>query len=162
MPLKTPEEKSKAVQWLLKQLKVFGVTVGLALSTVWGASLLYLEDYVEGKIQEHQQKIEEEERKSKPFREILGEALHVPSEVVPYHIAEKMIQFDSLISDVNEFEDEYLPILKAQQTQIWLIRYIELETGEERVWMPDGRNYPVHYDQSGQDWVLYHGYRRNL
>lgn len=156
MPFKTPEEKKTAVKWIWSQIKTYAAVVAAGGATVWGVAEYYLEDYVEDVATE----IIEEKTDKKSFREILGEQLEVPSDLVPYYVTSKFIALDSIISQVKAFEDKYMPILDAHMKITVIYRFID-EFGDEWWHGFDGRNYRVNYDE-GHPWVVYHGHRKDL
>lgn len=155
MPLKTPEEKKNALKWFVQQIKVYAVAVGAAGASVWGIAQYYMEDYVK----DTATKIIEEKQGNKSFREILGEEMNIPTDVVPYHLTLKLSALDSLISDIQDFEDEYLPYLEFQKSI--QPTYFFWREGSE-YWMgPDGYAHGVMYDNGGK-WCVYHGQRKDL
>ena len=156
MPLKTPEEKKNAVKWLWSQLKIYGIAVAAAGASVWGVAQYYLEDYVK----EVATQVIEEAHGNKSFREILGEQLDVPTDVVPYYLTGKIIEIDSIESQIHVFEENYVPFLESQMKITVIYRFLD-EYGDEWWHGFDGRNYRVNYD-NGIPWVVYHGHRKDL
>lgn len=158
MPLKTPEEKQNAVKWVVSQLKVFGVTFVAAIATVWGVAEVYLEDYVK----DTAISVIEEKQGNKSFREVLGEEMDIPTDMVPYHLTAKIVELDSLIEHVKSFESKYLPVLVFQEGVIPLYRYVDIETGQEYQMMKDNRPHPILIDDNGIKWIVYSNKRLNL
>ena len=156
MPLNTPEEKKNAVKWLISQAKVFGITILAAFGTVWGVAEIYLESYVK----EVATQVIEETNGTKSFREILGEQLDIPTDIVPYHLTKKLIEIDSIESQILVFEESYIPFIESQMSITVIYRYLD-EVGDEWWHGYDGRNYRVNYE-NGQPWVVYHSHRKDL
>lgn len=156
MPLKTPEEKKNALKWLWNSLKLYGLIIVSGFGTVWGVAQYYLEDYVK----EVSAEVFEQMQDQKSFREILGEQLEIPTDIVPYFVTEKIIEIDSIQSQIKTFEQSYVPFLEAQMKITVIYRFLD-ELGDEWWHGPDGRNYRVNYD-NGQAWVVYHSHRKNL
>jgi len=155
MPLKTREEKKAAIKWIVQQIKIYVVAVGAAGASVWGVAQYYLEDYVKQTVVD----VIEEKNGNKSFREILGEQMNIPADIVPYHITKKITALDSLISDIQDFEDTYLPHLDFQMS-IQPTYFFWLDGAE--YWMgPDGYDHGVMYDTDGK-WCVYHGQRKDL
>lgn len=153
MPLKTSEEKRNAIKWLIQQVKAFGVVAGIAITTIGGSMWYlvenYLDDYIDNKIEEALNN-----RKGKQsFREILGEQMNIPSDVVPYHITGKFIELDSLISDVKSFEEEYMDYLDFQMKISPMYRFLD-ENGIEWWMGPDRKPHGVLFDERDA-WVVY-------
>jgi hypothetical protein len=148
--------KKEVIKWLA------GIISGIL--TVCSVSYAYittkLNDAIDNRIEVHEALQDSLQREDKPFRELLGEALQVPSEVVHYHIGLKLAEVDSLQSNIEDFEEKYMPVIKRQMEITPLYRFLD-ETGEEFWNGPDGRQYRVMYE-GGQAWVVYHGHRRNL
>ena len=156
MPLKTPEEKQKAIKWLLSQAKMFGITFVLATGSVWGVAEYYLEDYVENTVE----RVFEEKSDSKTFREILGSELGLSPEKVPYYLVDKFGEVDTLIFRVFTFQSKYSPILERDLSKTKIERYLD-GNGDEWWSGYDGRDYRVNYE-NGKAWVVYHGFRRDI
>jgi hypothetical protein len=154
-PLKTPEEKKDALKWILSQIKIYAVAVAAAGASVWGIAEYYLEDYVRSTAT----KVIEEKQGNKSFREILGEQLNLPTDMVPYYLSEKCIQLDSLTADIGKFQEVYMPYLEFQLSIS--PTYFYWKDGIE-FWMgPDGYGHGVMYDDKGK-WCVYHSQRRDL
>jgi len=149
MPLKTPEEKKNAVKWIINQLKIFGTTIVVGLGSVWGIAQYYLEDYVTETVH----KVLEEKGANKSFREILGEQLDIPTDIVPYHLTEKLNTIDSILVEVSEFEDKYKKHLDFQLRISPMYRFID-EDGIEWWMGPDRRPHGVLFDE-GKAWCVY-------
>lgn len=154
--MKTPEEKKKAVKWILSLLKTYGIAVAAAGASVWGVAQYYLEDYVK----EVATQVIEEAHGNKSFREILGEQLDVPTDVVPYYLTGKIVEIDSIESQIQTFEESYVPYLEAQMEITVIYRFLD-NVGDEWWHGFDGRNYRVNYEK-GQPWVVYHSHRKDL
>lgn len=125
-------------------------------ASVWGVAEVYLEDYVRKSAIE----VIEEKTDKKSFREILGEQMKIPADIVPYHITKKITDLDSLISDIQKFEDNYLPYLDFQMSIQPIYLYFD-DAGIEWWMGPDGHPHGVMYDEKGK-WCVYHGQRKNL
>ena len=156
MPLKTTEEKKKALKWVVNILKIYVPIIVAGIGTVWGFAKVYLDDYVREVVTE----VIEEENQQESFRDILGNQLNVPSDVVPYFITGKIVEIDSIQSQIMTFEKNYVPFLEAQMKITVIYRFLD-ELGDEWWHGPDGRNYRVNYE-NGQAWVVYHSHRKNL
>ena len=156
MPLKTAEEKKNALKWLLNNLKLYGITIAAAGASVWAVAQYYLEDYVK----EVAIEIIEEREEKKSFREILGDQLSIPEDVVPYYLTGKIVEIDSIKSEIKNFEEEYVPFLQNQMKITVIYRFLD-EVGDEWWHGFDGRNYRVNYDD-GHPWVVYHGHRKEI
>jgi len=157
-PLKTPEEKKNAVKWLLIQLKTFGVGFVACITAAWGVGEVYLEDYTRSVIDQ----VLEERKENKSFRQVLGEEMDIPSDLVPYHIVEKLNELDSIVKHLDQFENKYLPIIDFQQSIIPLYRYVEKATGQEYKMEADNRPHPIMYDENGKAWIVYGNRRKDL
>jgi len=156
MPLKTSEEKKNALKWLLSQAKIYAIAVAAAGASVWGVAQYYLEDYVKDTATQ----IIEEKNGNQSFREILGEQLDIPTDIVPYYLTGKITEIDSIESQITFFEESYVPFLEAQMKITVIYRYLD-EVGDEWWHGYDDRNYRVNYD-NGHPWVVYHGHRKDL
>lgn len=141
---------------MIQQIKVYGVAVAAAGASVWGVAEYYLEDYVRATATE----VIEEKTDKKSFREILGEEMDVPIDMVPYLLVEKMSLIDSLIEDISTFEDEYMPYLEFQLSIQPTYFYFD-DSGAEWWMGPDGYPHGVMYDENGK-WCVYHGQRKDL
>lgn len=157
MPLNTPEEKKNALKWILSQVKMYTLTVLAAGGTVWGVAEIYLETYVRDTAIE----VIEDKNGNKSFREILGEQLQIPTDLVPYHLTRKLTELDSLIKDIRNFEEEYLPYLERQTEITPIYRFIDSE-GQEWWMGPDGYPHGVMYDEDGRAWCVYHNSKRYI
>ena len=156
MPLKTPEEKKNAIKWVVQQLKIYVIAVSTAFATVWGVAEIYLESYVRNTAIE----IIEEKNGNKSFREILGEQIGIPTDIVPYHLTEKLDALDSLVVHISEFEEEFMPYLEFQLSISPMYRFLDKDGVEW--WMgPDGRPHGVLYD-NGKAWCVYSNAKREL
>jgi hypothetical protein len=159
-PLETKEEKKKALTWIIQQAKVFGVTFFTAITIVGGALWYVVENHLNDYIDDRVSKVIDEKHGKKSFREILGEEMDIPSDIVPYTIVAKFSQLDSLIQDVHEFEEEYLPHLDFQMSITPMYRFIDKDGVEW--WMgPDGRPHGVVYT-NGDAWCVYHSQKQDL
>ncbi|MHA1123747.1 MAG: hypothetical protein ACTSPC_13200 [Candidatus Heimdallarchaeota archaeon] len=156
MPLESPEEKKNAIKWIWKILSTYGLTVILGLGTVWG----YLKVNLEDQIKKITIDVLEEVNDKESFRDILGDQLEIPSDVVPYYLTGKIIEIDSIESQIRTFEENYIPFLETQMKITVIYRFLD-EVGDEWWHGFDGRNYRVNYD-NGQPWVVYHGHRKDL
>jgi hypothetical protein len=156
MPLKTAEEKKKAVKWILSILKSYGIPVVLGIGTVWG----YCKVYIGDQIREITIEVLEDLDQKKSFREVLGEQLDVPTDVVPYYLTGKVIEIDSIKSQIQTFEESYVPYLEAQMKITVIYRFLD-DVGDEWWHGFDGRNYRVNYE-NGKPWVVYHSHRKDL
>ena len=154
--LKTPEEKKKAIKWIVSLLKTYGIAVAAAGASVWGVAQYYLEDYVK----EVATQVIEEAHGNKSFREVLGEQLDIPTDVVPYYLTGKIVEIDSIESQIQTFEESYVPYLEAQMKITVIYRFLD-DVGDEWWHGFDGRNYRVNYE-NGQPWVVYHSHRKDL
>lgn len=150
MPLKTPEEKKNAIKWLVIQLKTFGVGFVACVGAAWGVGEVYLEDYTREVIDT----VLEERKENKSFRQILGEEMDIPTDMVPYILVEKINSLDSLMNNVQDFQDNYLPYLDFQLEISPMYRYID-NSGVEWWMGPDKRPHGVLYDDSGKAWCVY-------
>ncbi len=151
MPLKTPEEKKNALKWMFNQLKVFGATAAVALASVWGVAEVYLEDYVKETVN----KVIEEKGSNKSFREVLGEEMGVPTDMVPYHIVDRFDQVDTLSMKIFRFETKYVEHLEFQLHITPIYCFVD-ENGIEWWMGPDGHPHGVMYEND-RKWVVYHG-----
>jgi hypothetical protein len=133
----------------LAQIKTFGITFIAALGCVWGVAEMYLETYV----RETATEVIEEQHGKKSFREILGEQFDVPTDIVPYYLAEKLIVLDSLMAEIDRFEGKYVPHLDYQMKITPMYRFLD-DTGIEWWMGPDGRAHGVLYD-NGEAWCVY-------
>jgi hypothetical protein len=158
MGIKTLEDKRNAIKWIIQQIKIYIVAVGAAGASVWGVAEYYLEDYVK----ETAIEVIEEKNGNKSFREILGDQMDIPSDIVPYYLTDKLNALDSLVSHIEKFEEKYLPLIEKQDAIIPLYRYIEIETGQEYKIMPDGRPHPVMIDEYSIKWIVYSNQRIDL
>jgi len=151
MPLKTTEEKKDAIKWIVGLLKTYGVALVAAGASVWGIAEVYLEDYVKETVQ----KVLDERDGTQSFREILGEEMGVPTDMVPYHIVDRFDQLDSLSMEITKFENKYVPHLDFGLRVAPMYRYVD-EDGME-YWMgPDRRGHGILHD-NGQAWCVYSG-----
>jgi hypothetical protein len=141
---------------LLSVMKFTGVVFGF-LTTIALISRPYLNEFVDSKIAEHDKKVAEEQAKKVPLRNLLGDAMHVHKDMVPFHIAKKFAELDSLISDINKFSDELLPHLEKEVNWIYPRLMINPDTGEQWWWHKDGKApYRVVY-RKGRGYIWYHG-----
>jgi len=162
MSPQTPEEKKKALKWVIQQAKTIAVAA-LSTITVVGSGMWYvIENYLDNHIDTRVNEILEARGEKQSFREILGEQIGIPADVVPYHVAEKMIEIDSMVNHVQSFEDKYLPMIKKQEGIIPLYRYIDVETGQHYLFMPDGRPHPIMVDDYHLEWIIYGNQRVNV
>ena len=135
--------------------KILGTFVGLC-GTLWIVAQIYLDDYVDNKIQQHETEVRQRQESEKSLQELLSVAMDVPIEMVPYEIAFKLNDLDSLLVDVNRFSDVILPYIDHQMS--WTIPRMEIEpiTGDEYWIGRDGRPYQIIYSSEvGRIW--YHG-----
>ena len=131
------------------QIKLFGITFLAALGSVWDVAQMYLETYVKDTVNI----VLEEKNTTKSFREILGEEMGVPTDMVPYHIVDRFDQIDTLAVEISKFERTYVPHLDYQLRISPMYRFID-EDGME-YWMgPDRRAHGVLYD-NGEAWCVY-------
>ena len=126
----------------------FAMQLVAGFSALWFIGRPALDEYVEGKINEVNDK--------PGFRDILGEEMGLPSDVVPYEIAKKFAEFDSLIADVSSFSDVYLPYIDKEMTRTIPHLYLD-ENGEEWWHARDGRDYRVQEYVNGEGRFFYHG-----
>ena len=160
MPLQTREEKQKAIRWIIQQVKTFGVTFITAITVVGGALWYVVENYLDNYIDDRVHEAIQKDQAHKSFREILGEEMDLPAEVVPYTLVSKINQLDTLIVDINDFKEEYLPYLEFQMSITPIYRFFD-ENGIE-YWMgPDGKPHGVVYD-NGDAWCVYHSRKEDL
>lgn len=146
---KTPEEKKAALKWVIGLAKTYGVAIMAAGASVWGIAEVYLEDYVKDTV--HQ--VLEETGRNKSFREILGDEMGVPTDLVPYHIVDRFDQLDSIVAEVTSFENKYVPHLDYQLRISPMYRFID-EDGVEWWMGPDRRAHGILYDD-GEAWCVY-------
>lgn len=158
MPLKTAEEKKKAIKWIIGQIKSFGIGLAASFVTVGAFVILKADPYIREVVDDT---IKSKDG-SKSFREILGEQMDVPSDVVPYYISDKIDLLDSLSSDINDFRNKYMPHIENEMSIIPLYGYIDIETGQEYRFMRDGRAHPVMIDTLNVKWMVYNNRRLNL
>jgi len=145
---------------VIHQAKTIAIA-GISTITVVGGGMWYvIENYLDTYVADKVHSIIDEKNGKQSFREILGEQMNVPTDVVPYHITKKMEALDSLIKDIKKFEEEYLPYLEFQMSITPIYRYID-ENGQEWWSGPDGRGHGVVYD-NGDAWCVYHGERYDL
>jgi len=149
MPLETPEEKKNAIKWFINQAKTYGVVVVSAFGTAWGIAQYYLEDYVTDTVH----KVLDEKGSNKSFREILGEQMNIPTDVVPYHLTEKLSTIDSILVEVTNFENKYKKHLDFQLRISPIYRFID-EDGIHWWMGPDRRPHGVLFDHDTA-WVVY-------
>lgn len=158
MSLKTPEDKSKALKWVWSQIKMYIVSVTAGLGTIWGIAQIYLEDYIDQRIEINK---EIDHQQNRPLREIIGEENSVPLEIVPYYISDQLIKIDSIEYNIIKFETKYIPFLENQMLISPMYRYLD-ENGVE-YWMgPDRQSHGVIYDDENRPWVVYHGSKRYI
>jgi hypothetical protein len=149
----TPEEKKNAWKYVLSQIKAFGVVFISAVTIVGGGMWYLVENYLDDYIDDKVEIALEERQGKKSFREILGEQMKIPSDIVPYHITEKFTELDSLISEVERFEKKYIGFLDFHMKITPLYRFLD-ENGIEWWNGPDGRPHGVLFD-NGEAWVAY-------
>lgn len=152
-PAKTTEEKRKAWQFVLSQIKAFGVVFFSAITIVGGGMWYLVQNYLDGYIDNKIQEAFDTRQGKQSFREILGEQMSIPSDVVPYYLANKIVELDSLISEVETFEEEYISFLDFQMRISPMYRFLD-ENGIEWWMGPDRRPHGVLFDE-GKAWVVY-------
>lgn len=150
---KTPEEKKAALAWIISIAKKAGATVAITVSLT-GAGMWYvIENYLDDYIDEKVHGIIDEQHGSQSFREILGEQMGVPTDLVPYHIVDRFDQLDSIVAEVTSFENKYVPHLDYQLRISPMYRFID-EDGVEWWMGPDRRAHGVLFD-NGEAWCVY-------
>lgn len=153
MPLETSEEKKKALKWFVQQLKAFGVVFFTAITIVGGGMWYVVENYLDSYVDNKIEEAFDARQGKQSFREILGEQMNIPADVVPYYITEKFTVLDSLISEVDRFEEEYIEFLDFQMKISPMYRFLD-ENGVEWWMGPDRRPHGVLFD-NGEAWVVY-------
>jgi len=144
-------------RYLTKEaFKEYGKLLGWFLTfcgTLWIVAQMYLSGYVDEKIEEYDKQKQEEKASRKPLREILGDAMHIPSDIVPYYMAGKFAKLDSLTDDIDTFSEELLPHLEKEVNWITPRLMINPETKDHWWLHTDGEEYRVNYSHDGYGFI---------